>query len=78
MYKFILFKNARGTTKLNLQLSKPLNTLVDLTGRQATIIGYVTKINKYNFTLANELDTSAITLDEMSIDIDYISSVVNA
>ena len=78
MYNYILFKNARGTTKLNLQLTKPLNSLADLTGRQATIISYVTKANNYNFTLANELDTSAITLDEMSINIDYISSVVNA
>lgn len=78
MYKYILFKNARGTTKLNLQLTKPLNSLADLTGRQATIISYVTKINNYNFTLASELDINAITLDEMSINIDYISSVVNA
>lgn len=78
MYKYILFKNARGTTKLNLQLSKPLNSLADLTGRQATIISYVTKVNKYNFTLANELDTNAITLDENTINIDYISSVLNA
>ena len=78
MYKYILFKNARGTTKLNLQLTKPMNSLVDLTGRQATIISYVTKANNYNFTLANELDTSAITLDEMCFNIDYISSVVNA
>ena len=78
MYKYILFKNARGTTKLNLQLTKPLNSLADLTGRQATIISYVTKVNNYNFTLASELDINAITLDEMSINIDYISSVVNA
>lgn len=78
MYKYILFKNARGTTKLNLQLTKPLNSLADLTGRQATIISYVTKVNNYNFTLASELDNNAITLDEMSINIDYISSVVNA
>ena len=78
MYNFILFKNARGTTKLNLELTKPLNSLADLTGRQATIISYVTKANNYNFTLANDSDTSAITLDEMSINIDYISSVLNA
>lgn len=78
MYKYILFKNVRGTTKLNLQLTKPLNSLADLTDRQAIIINYVGKVNNYNFTLANELDTSAITLDEMSINIDYITSVVNA
>jgi hypothetical protein len=78
MYNYILFKNVRGTTKLNLQLTKPLDSLADLTDRQATIINYVTKVNNYNFTLASELDTSAITLDEMSINIDYIFSVVNA
>lgn len=78
MYNYILFKNVRGTTKLNLQLTKPLESLAGLTDRQATIISYVTKVNNYNFTLARELDTSAITLDEMSINIDYITSVVNA
>lgn len=78
MYNYILFKNARGTTKLNLQLTKPLNSLADLTDRQATIISYVTKVNKYNFTLANELDTNAITLDEMSLfNLQYISSDIN-
>lgn len=78
MYNFILFKNVRGTTKLNLHLTKPLDSLADITDRQATIINYVTKVNNYNFTLASELDTSAITLDEKSINIDYIFSVVNA
>lgn len=78
MYKYILFKNVRGTTKLNLQLTKPLNSLADLTDRQATIINYVGKVNNYNFTLANELDTSAITLDENAINAVWIHSVVNA
>lgn len=78
MYNYILFKNVRGTTKLNLQLTKPLESLADLTDRQATIINYVVKVNNYNFTLANMLDTNAITLDEMSINIDYTTSVVNA
>ena len=78
MYNYILFKNVRGTTKLNLQLTKPLESLADLTDQQARIINYVTKVNNYNFTLARELDTSAILLDEMSINIDYITSVVNA
>ena len=77
MYNYILFKNVRGTTKLNLQLSTPLNSFADLTDRQATIINYVTKVNNYNFTLASELDTSAITLDETSFNIDYIFNVVN-
>ena len=77
MYDYILFKNIRGTTKLNLQLSKPLNSLADLSDSQATIIQYITNTNNYNFTLSNELDTVAITLDEKSINLDYIFSQVN-
>ena len=77
MYGYILFKNIRGTTKLNLQLSKPLNSLADLSDSQATIIQYITDKNHYNFTLSNELDTVAITLDEKSINLDYIFSQVN-
>lgn len=77
MYDYILFKNIRGTTKLNLQLSKPLNSLADLSDSQATIIQYITNKNKYNFTLSNELDTVAITLDEKSINIDYVFNQVN-
>ena len=77
MYGYILFKNVRGTTKLNLQLSKPLDSLADLSDSQALIIQYITVKNSYNFTLSNELDTVAITLDEKSIDIDYIFNQVN-
>ena len=78
MYNYILFKNIRGTTKLNLQLSKPLDSLADLSDSQANIIQYITNKNiKYSFTVSNELDTSAITLDEKSINIDYIFNQVN-
>ena len=77
MYKYILFKNVRGTTKLNLQLSKSLDSLADLSDSQATIIQYITNKNNYNFTLSSELDTVAITLDEKSINLDYIFSKVN-
>lgn len=77
MYGYILFKNIRGTTKLNLQLSKPLNSLAELSDSQATIIQYITNKNHYNFTLSNKLDTVAITLDEKSINLDYIFSQVN-
>ena len=77
MYNYILFKNIRGTTKLNLELSKPLDSLADLSDSQATIIQYITNKNNYNFNLSNELDTIAITLDEKSIDIDYIFNQVN-
>ena len=77
MYSYILFKNIRGATKLNLQLSKPLDSLADLSDNQATIIQYITNKNNYNFTISNELDAVAATLDEKSINIDYIFNQVN-
>ena len=77
MYGYILFKNIRGSTKLNLQLSKPLNSLAELSDSQASIIQYITNKNHYNFTLSNELDTVAITLDENVINIDYVFNQVN-
>lgn len=77
MYNFILFKNVRGTTKLNLQLSKPLNSLADLTDNQSKIIEYITDKNNYSFNISKELDTVAMTLDENAIDIDYVFNQVN-
>ena len=77
MYGYILFKNVRGTTKLNLQLTKPLDSFADITDSQATIIQYFTTKNNYNFTLSSELDTSAMTLDEKSINLDYVYNQVN-
>lgn len=77
MYKFILFKNVRGTTKLNLQLSNGLDSLADLTDEQAIIINYVTNINNYNFVLSRELDLNAVTIDEKSMNIKYCSEVIN-
>lgn len=77
MYNFILFKNVRGTTKLNLQLSKGLESLADLTDEQATIINYMTNKNNYNFTLSTELDLNAITIDEKSINLGYCKDVIN-
>ena len=77
MYGYILFKNIRGTTKLNLQLTKPLDSFADITDSQATIIQYFTTKNNYNFTLSNELDTVAMTLDEKSINLDYVYNQVN-
>ena len=77
MYKYIAFKNVRGTTKLNVLLEKPLDTLADLTDKQANIIHYVTTLNNYNFTLASDADTSAITLDDKSFNGDFIFNAVN-
>ena len=75
MYNFILFKNMRGTTKLNLQLSNGLNSFADLTDDQATIINYMTNKNNYNFILSRELDLNAITIDEKSINIEYCKNI---
>lgn len=77
MYGYILFKNIRGTTKLNLQLSKPLDSLADLSDSQATIIQYITTKNNYSWTISNEPCDCALTLDEKSINIDYVFSQVN-
>lgn len=71
MYKYILFKNVRGTTKLNLQVSEGLESLADLTDEEATIINYITNKNNYNFVLSCELDLNAITIDEKSINLEY-------
>lgn len=77
MYNYILFKNTRGTTKLNLKLTKPLDGLADISVGQATIIQYITNKNHYNFILSNDLDAVAITLDEKIINIDYAFQSLN-
>lgn len=77
MCGFILFKNVRGTTKLNLQLSKGLDSLADLTDEQVTIINYIINKNNYNFTFSSELDSNAITIDEKSINLEYCKEVIN-
>lgn len=77
MYGYILFKNIRGTTKLNLQLSKPLDSLADLTDSQATIIQYITTKNNYNWTISNEPCECALTLDVKAFNLDYIYNYVN-
>lgn len=77
MYRFILFKNLRGTTKLNLQLFKGLDSLADLTDEQVVIINYMTNKNNYNFTLSRELDLNAIVIDEKSINLEYCKEIIN-
>ena len=77
MYKYILFKNKRGTTKLNLQLSEGLNSLAEISINLAMIIQYIANKNNFNFTLSEELDTIAMTLDEKSINLSYISDNIN-
>ena len=73
MYKYVLFKNKRGTTKLNLQLSGGLNSLAEVTINLAMIIEYISKKNDFNFILSEKPDTIAMTLDENVINLSYIS-----
>lgn len=77
MYDFILFKNSRGTTKLNLQLDKSLDSLADLTEEQAIIINYMAIKNNYNFILSSELDLNAATINEKSINFVYCKEVTS-
>ena len=73
MFKYILFKNKRGTTKLNLELSNGLNSLAEISINLAMIIQYIAKKNDFNFTLSEEPDTIAMILDEKVINLSYIS-----
>lgn len=73
MYKYVLFKNKRGTTKLNLQLLEGLNSLAEVTINLAMIIEYISKKNDFNFILSEKPDTIAMTLDEKTINLSYIS-----
>ena len=78
MYSYILFKNIRGTTKLNLKLSKPLDSLVDLSDSQANIIYYMTQTNDFNFTLSKEPDRTSLTLNEMCFNFAFLSDYFNS
>ena len=75
--KYILFKNVRGATKLNLHLSKAINGFYEISDELATIIQYITTKNNYNWTLSNEPYESALTLDEKALNLDYIYNQVN-
>lgn len=64
MYNYILFKNTRGTTKLNVKLKEPIRSLADLSDIQSNIIFYITENNGYNFILSKEVDTSSVGVHE--------------
>ena len=72
MYGYILFKNKRGTTKLNVVLEKSIDSLVDISDNQANIIYYLTQTNDYNFTLSSKLDTISPKLDETSFNSEFL------
>ena len=75
--KYILFKNVRGATKLNLHLSKEINGFSEISDELATLIQYITTENNYNWTLSNEPYDSALTLDVKAFNLDYIYNQVN-
>lgn len=73
MYSVILFKNARGTTKLNVVLEQSINGLSEISDNVANIIFYLTTVNGYNFTLSTELDTTSATLNETSFNAGFLA-----
>ena len=75
--KYILFKNVRGATKLNLHLSKEINSFAEISDELATLIQYITTKNNYNWILSSEPYESALTLDEKALNLDYIYNQVN-
>lgn len=74
---YILFKNVRGATKLNLHLSKAINSFSEISDELATLIQYITNKNNYNWILSSEPYETALTLDEKALNLDYIYNQVN-
>ena len=75
--EYIQFKNVRGATKLNLHLSKAINSFAEISDELATLIQYITYKNNYNWILSSEQYESALTLDEKALNFDYIYNQVN-
>lgn len=75
--EYILFKNVRGATKLNLHLSRTINSFAEITDEIATLIQYITTKNNYNWVLSSEPYESALTLEERVFNLDYIYNQVN-
>ena len=75
--EYILFKNVRGATKLNLHLSRTINSFAEISDEVATLIQYITTKNNYNWILSNEPYESALTLEERVFNLDYIYNQVN-
>lgn len=75
--EYILFKNVRGATKLNLHLTKGINSFAEISDELATLIQYITTQNNYNWILSSEPYESALTLDERALNLDYIYNQVN-
>ena len=76
-FNYIIFKNIKGTSKMNVRLEKPVSSLAELNETQATIIQYcMIKNDWFNFVLANELEKNCIIIDEQAFNIDYMKQFV--
>ena len=75
--EYILFKNVRGVTKLNLHLSKAVNSFAEISDELATIIQYITTKNNYNWIFSTQPYESALTLEVKVLNLDYIYNQVN-
>ena len=75
--EYILFKNVRGATKLNLHLGNSITGFNEISDELATIIQYITTKNNYNWTLSSQPYECALTLDIRAFNLDYIYNQVN-
>ena len=74
---YIQFKNVRGATKLNLHLSRSINSFAEISDELATIIQYICDKNNYNWLVSKEPYELALTLDENVFNLDYIYNQMN-
>ena len=75
--EYILFKNVRGTTKLNLHLNKSVYNFAEITDEVSTIIQYICINNNYNWLVSKKPYELALTLDENVFNLDYIYNQMN-
>lgn len=64
MFNYIIFKNVRGSDKLNVQLNKSINSLTEMTDKECNIINYMTHTNNYNFNLSVLANNNAPVINE--------------
>lgn len=77
IFNYIIFRNIKGTPKMNVRLVEPVSSLAELNEKQAIIIQYCMTTNDwFNFTLSNESEKNCITLTEQTFNIDYMKDFV--
>lgn len=76
-FNYIIFKNIKGTSKMNVKLNAPVSSLAELNDRQATIIQYCMITNDwFNFVISNESAPNCITLNESAFDVGYMKDYI--